>query len=282
MSTGTYWKFAIADLLDVGEFENQEEVLNLESKTEIENGSLINLRSPEKNQLIRERLLRIFHYLKMDAKLRGLRHEIVIASKFENLNRIDNKTRGVTGNYLPVIDQEVIKNLSARFDRAKIPNPFVKLKEADEVVIHYRLGDMRKMLDRSKNFGGHGIVDPVTFAEILNLENISLTARIKVVSDEPEVAQVFLRRQGIDSYFSSGTPSLWDDLKTIGNSKVFIGSMSQFSMFGAVICVANGGKAYLPSSVYGTGDLREYFGTTQFTYYNYKYLPSGHPIFNYA
>jgi hypothetical protein len=62
---------------------------------------------------------------------------------------------------------------------------------ARDIVIHYRLGDMRKMPARTQDLGGHGVVDPMVFYEILSgLDSISNTPEIFIVSDEPDAVKL--------------------------------------------------------------------------------------------
>jgi hypothetical protein len=213
--------------------------------------------------------------------LNRLRGEVVVGGKRKNLEKFRAKTKVVSGNFVPLIDNNLFIDLSARFTRASLPNPFESRSRKIDIVIHYRLGDMRKMPSRDPKMGGHGVVDPQTFKKILELENVDTnSASVKLVSDEPEIALELLKLENINATYDNRNSSIWQDLETIASAKIFIGSLSQFSMFGATICVSKGGKPYLPSSVYGKGNLKKDFRNDLFNYFNYTYLRPNHSLFH--
>jgi hypothetical protein len=279
-STGTYWPFAIRELLK--ENEIAEEGVTRGMKTaELKSGEHIPNFPLRRKGLSYEGLLQIIHKLHLNNLLNRLRGEKVIGGKRKNLEKVTSNTLVVSGNFVPIIDRDVFDALSSRFVEAKLPNLFITHRDATDVVIHYRLGDMRTMPSRNPKMGGHGVVNPLTFKQILELENINTKKiKIKLVSDEPAIAFKLLRDVGITTVYAEKQPSIWEDLETIGSAKIFIGSMSQFSMFGATICASNGGKPYLPISVYGQGNLKEDLGNDLFNYFGYTYLKPNHSLFH--
>ena len=279
-STGTYWKFTIGDLLTEKEIENEGITKGLNTEG-LESGQYIKNFPLRRKRISYARIHQVIHFLRLDSKLRKIRGEIVIAGKRKNLDKINQKTNSVSGNFVPLVDKLVNKELSKRFISANLPDPFDLSVIKREFVIHYRLGDMRKMPARNKEFGGHGVVDPMTFKEILKLESFDLDSMaVKVVSDEPIIAKQLLKDVGIDSEIDGSSSNLWDDLRVIGSARVFIGSMSQFSLFGATITATNQGSVYLPSSIYGEGKMSDLVGNSGFKYFDYLYLPKGHYVFS--
>jgi hypothetical protein len=279
-STGTYWTFAIGDLLTDEEIENEGTTKGLSTEG-LKSGQFIKNFPSRQKRVSYERILQFIHFLRLDSKLRKIRREIVIGGKRKNLYKINHKTNSVSGNYVPLVDKLVNKELSKRFTSANLPDPFGLNAVKKEFVIHYRLGDMRKMPARNKVFGGHGVVDPVTFRQILKLENFDIDSMlVKVVSDEPIIAKQLLKDVGINSEIDETSSNLWKDLRVIGSAKVFIGSMSQFSLFGATITATNQGRVYLPSSIYGEGKMTDVISDVGFNYFDYLYLPKGHYVFS--
>ena len=279
-STGTYWKFAIGDLLTKEETETEGVTRGLNTE-DLESGEYIKDFPLRQKRISIARIHQLIHFLHLDSKLRKMRREIVIAGKRKNLDKIDKKIKSVSGNFVPLVDKIVNKELSKRFINANLPDPFGLNVEKKEFVIHYRLGDMRKMPARKNEFGGHGVVDPITFKEILELEKFDINKMVvKVVSDEPLIAKQLLTDVGINSEIDGASLNLWEDLRVIGSARVFIGSMSQFSLFGATITATNRGIVYLPSSVYGDGKMSDLIGDIGFKYFDYLYLPKGHRAFS--
>lgn len=279
-STGTFWPFAIKELLEESELIEEGKTRGLETKG-LKSGEFIVDFPLRRNRLTYEHFIQIFHRYRLITFLNRLRGEVIVGGKRKNLEKVRAKTKVVSGNFVPLIDNNLFNDLSARFTRANLPNPFESHGRKIEIVIHYRLGDMRKMPSRDPKMGGHGVVDPQTFKKILELENVDTNnASVKLVSDEPEIALELLRMENINAIYVDRNPSIWQDLKTIASAKIFIGSLSQFSMFGATICASKGGKPYLPLSLYGQGNLKKDFGNDLFNYFSYTYLQPSHSLFH--
>ena len=279
-STGTYWPFAIKELLEENELTEEGNTRGVEIDG-LKNGEYIADFPLRSEGLSYERFLQVIHKLHLNNILNHLRGEVVIGGKRKNLKKVRARTLVVSGNFVPLIDKYVFNELSDRITRANLPNPFNVNHKKAEIVIHYRLGDMRKMPSRDPKMGGHGVVDPITFLKILALENIDINnISVKLVSDEPEIAIKLLKDVGISATSESEKISIWQDLQTISSAKIFIGSLSQFSFFGATICAFNGGKQYLPSKVYGLGNLEEDLNISLFNYFEYNYLQPNHYLFH--
>jgi hypothetical protein len=279
-STGTYWSFAIKELLEENELIEEGNTRGLETDG-LKSGEYIADFPLRRKGVSYERFLQFIHTLHLNNILNYLRGEVVIGGKRKNLEKVRARTSVVSGNFVPLIDNVVFTKLSDRFTSANLPNPFNTHDKKEEIVIHYRLGDMRKMPSRDPKMGGHGVVDPITFLKILALENIDINnISVKLVSDEPEIAVKLLKDVGISATSESEKTSVWQDLQKISSAKIFIGSLSQFSFFGAAICSANGGKVFLPSSVYGKGNLKDDISSNFFNFFYYIYLTKEHYIFH--
>ena len=279
-STGTYWPIAIKELLEENELIEKGNTRGVETNG-LKSGEYIADFPLRRKGLSYERFLQVIHRLHLNNALNRLRGEAVIGGKRKNLEKVRARTLVVSGNFVPLIDNDVFTNLSDRFTRANLPNPFNTHDKKVDIVIHYRLGDMRKMPSRDPKMGGHGVADAITFLKILAVENINIdNISVKLVSDEPEIAIKLLKDVGISATSESEKTSIWQDLQTISSAKIFIGSLSQFSFFGATICAFNGGKPYLPSKVFGLGNLVEDLNIGLFNYFEYNYLQPNHYVFH--
>jgi hypothetical protein len=277
-STGTFWPFAIKELLEENEILEEGKTRGLETEG-LKSGEYIVDFPLRRRGLTYEQFIQIFHKLHLTTFLNRLRGEVVVGGKRKNLEKVKTKTMMVSGNFVPLIDNELFIKLSDRFTRANLPNPF-NANNKMEIVIHYRLGDMRKMPSRDPKMGGHGVVDPITFRKILELANIDVNnISVKLVSDEPEIAVGLLKDVGINSTCESNKTSIWQDLQAISSAKIFIGSLSQFSFFGATVCASNGGQPYLPLTIYGKRNIKKDFLIDTFNYFQYYYLQNDHKVF---
>ena len=279
-STGTYWPLGIASILEVSELEQISKTRGVNNKGDLNPGDYIADFPLRRTGISYERFLQIIHRLHLDVALRWLRGEYVIGARISRLRKVPKRARTVSGNFPPILDSGVIRELSRRVNRANLPNPFEIQIVKKSVVIHYRLGDMRKMPARNSDYGGHGVVDPSVFREIVDSKNIEhYGMRIKVVSDEPRIATKLLQEVGFADVEDVSSGNVWQDLQTIASAEIFIGSSSQFSAFGAILCAKNGGQVILPASNYGVGDSKRDMGVEEFSYFEYRYLKASHWIF---
>ena len=165
-STGTYWPIAIKELLEENELVEEGKTSGLETDGLKSGEYIVDFRLKRKG-LPRERFSQVVRRLHLNNLLNRLRGEIVIGGKSKNLQMVRDSTSVVSGNFVPIIDNDVLTKLSYRFTRANLPNPFNTHDKKSDIVIHYRLGDMRKMPSRDLKMGGHGVVDPMIFKKIL-------------------------------------------------------------------------------------------------------------------
>lgn len=279
-STGTYWPLGIGPLLEDSELEGIRETRGISYSVTLNPGDYIADFPLRRKGLSYEGLLQVIHKLHLDAALRWLRSEYVIGGKISRLRSVPSRATSISGNFPPILDDIVMSELSRRVNRAQLPNPFEAKRLDKSVVIHYRLGDMRKMPSRNVEYGGHGVVDPAVFKEIVESNKIELQdSCIKVVSDEPRIATKLLEEVGFKDVEDLSTGNVWRDLETIASANIFIGSSSQFSAFGAILCAKNGGLVILPASNYGVGVSKSDMGVEEFSFFNYRYLKANHWIF---
>lgn len=280
-STGTFRPFAIKELLERGELLEEEKDHVAKTKN-LKIGSRIPDLPLRRRDQLKIKIARVLHRLNLFNIFKRLRGEVVIGGVRKNLDKVNACTLIVSGNFVPLIDVKVCAELSQRFSRSQFQNPFTSRKPNLDVVIHYRIGDMRKIPPRVPTMGGHGVVDPITFKQILNVENIDVErVVVRLVSDEPELAFNLLKGVGISSTYANKFPSIWQDLETIAQARIFIGSLSQFSMFGATLCVLTGGKPYLPLWLYEQGSLKKDLEIDQFNFFEFTYLKPNHSLFRF-
>jgi hypothetical protein len=280
-TTGTFWPLGIKEILFPNEIASSGTTL-VSMDSGLATGTYIEDFPLRKKGWNWYKFLYFLQLIGLDVPLRRLRGEVVIRGEKRRLNLVNERTRSVSGNFVPLVDEYVFTQLSIRFERANLPNPFDGKKDMTKecILIHYRLGDMRKMPSRVAGIGGHGVVDPTVFLEIIQRGKREWDSyEIGVVSDEPEIAVQLLREVGIKCVISS-TGNVWQDLVTISTAKIFIGSMSQFSIVGATTVIARGNTAILPANVYGQGDLRELLDIPEITFVDFRYLPESHWLFH--
>lgn len=280
-STGTYWPFELKKLLQSSELGSIVGPKHIEENINVASGSYIEEFHVSKRLFLNSIFLRLTHRLRLDKQIRKIRGEYVIEGKVELLKRVPKCAKSVTGIFPPILDSAVISEMYKRIENSGHPNPFKNVDVKRDLVIHYRLGDMRKMPARNSKFGGHGVVDPLLFKEVIEkFQMCEAKSHITVVSDEPSLAIKLLEEVGLENLQATESNNPWEHLTTIASAQNFIGSLSQFSVFGAILCFLNGGRVFLPSSVYGKGSLKNDFGINEFDYVDYKYLKPNHWIFH--
>ena len=278
-STGTFRPFELMPLLGSEEYvldSNRPEANNITLKT----GDLISLNAHKKTLLTRKIRKTIFWRF-LFRSIKVFQREYLIKSNQKNLMGVKKNVKSLSGNFVPYLDNNTYELLKVRFQNSKLPNPFHGEKvKTDLIVIHVRLGDMRKMASRIPGIGGHGIVNPVCYLNLLSrFESLANNSKIYVVSDEPQLAIKLLFSVGIEAR-SITSDSVWEDLSAISHAQLFIGCMSQFSFFGGLVCDYNGGAVFLPSQLPdGLFDTKDNFSHHSFNYYLAEYLPDDHWIF---
>lgn len=279
-STGTYWPFEIEKLLKPSELESIVSLKHIEVNKNFSPGSYIKDFPLRQKKFNYYKFRRVIVRIKVDRLIRKFSGEYVIEGKVKRLERVPKNVKALTGIFPPILHPEVIIEMRRRIDEARYPNPFKEVGTKHNLVIHYRLGDMRKMPARNTKFGGHGVVDPLLFKEVIQKFNLCEgDSRITIVSDEPELAIKLLEEVGLDNLRATDSSNPWENLSTIAAAQNFIGSLSQFSTFGASLCHINGGRVFFPSSTYGKGSTRLDIGISEFNYLKYKYLKPDHWIF---
>ena len=275
-STGTYWPFSIQELLTESEFVQDVSGSHSGLKS-LEVGMPITVQHSEVGvPHLRRAINKFSSNRRINVLAKAIQREVVIGGKKNKLFAAHPQTRNLSGIFVPLVDEEIFSELSMRFDASSYHNPFRKTSLLNEVVIHYRLGDMVQVPSRVKGFRGHGVVDPHTFRSLLLKEGFSLNEICPVVvSDTPDMASKLLSSVGIKAHVHE-SESIWLDLELIARSQLFLGSPSQFSAFAATICSRNGGKIYLPESACGEASLPEDERVKQFNYHSYSFLPDSH------
>jgi len=224
-------------------------------------------------QLARGKLAKIFSYF--IARIERDNKVIVerVPGEKRLIDRVTQDTLTVKGVYWPGLVGFVINDLHSRFEMAGIPNPISKESEPLElIVIHYRLGDMRTQRRWQES---HGVIDPNTFARILEkirkVEGRDLP--VLVISDEIEVARKLFDRLNVKNYSFSPGADIWVDLKLMANARYFIGSFSQVSMVAAEIRTVHGLPAnFLPINR-RSGKIARQSRQKGIKYYRAQYLP---------
>ena len=280
-STGTYWPLAIDFLLDENEkSETLGSTRGLDMSQTYEIGKIIKSHPLMKKSPNYEKLLSLLRKLKFDGFLRKFRGEFTLEASRKRLDRVPSFAKTVSGGYVPLVDPVVRIEMDARFKAARVKSPFSIDKSSHnlkKVVIHYRIGDKRAKFSIHKDFGGDGIIDPITFANLIMKEEQQL-GEVYVVSDEPEIAMGLLDSAGIRAKLNFVQNDLWEDLYLISQSDLFLGSWSQVSQVGALCTIGNGGRALLPRTTQVGTKIS--WDISEIEYYDPIFLGENHPIYD--
>jgi len=277
--TGTYWPFEIANLLTT---EELGDISKLSRGHLLENnqqgvGEIVDSHPINSKKLSLERLYSLIRKCKVDRLLLSFRGELPINGSRERLDRVNSSTQIISGGFVPVSDKRILKLLDERFISGGLESPFSKIANGDfDVVIHYRIGDKRAKFTNPGVVGDDGVLDPQVMSDLLNELGLA-NSKIMVVSDEPDVAQKLLESAGIAAEIQETGSSIWEDLRAIAATKVFIGSWSQVSQLASICVTNNGGLAYLPSDFKGKNSLKWRISGVNF--YAPKFLGSDHEIY---
>lgn len=109
----------------------------------------------------------MIYLLRLNWIIRKIRNEYVVRGKIEFLRRVSQSAKLVAGIFPPILDSAVITEMCKSIQNTGNPNPFKNVDAENNLVIHYRLGDMRKMPARNSKFEEHGVVDPLLFKEVI-------------------------------------------------------------------------------------------------------------------
>jgi hypothetical protein len=246
-STGTYWPFAIGDLLEKDEILNiNTPTKGLDSSKEFEIGKIIQSHPLMSKKISYEKLLSIIRKLNLEPGLQFLRREMAVLASPNRLININNYYRSISGGFAAINELEVNQSLHERFIKSGKKSPFAKTTtEKKLIVLHYRLGDKKAAGRHPGDFNSDLVIDPQSYLEVLskipklNLENLF------VVSDEPKLAQRLLSDVKVNARINSNSGDIWDDIFFMSQADVFIGSRSQVSQLANICVEHNGGISYM-------------------------------------
>ena len=277
-STGTYWPFAIGDMLEneeILDINSPTKGLNLNTKFEI--GKIIQSHPLMNKKFSYEKLLSIMRKLKLESGLQFLRRELAILASPNKLININNYYRSMSGGYAAINEPEVNNSMHKRFIRSGKKSPFTKYDEANNlIVIHYRLGDKKAAGRHPGDFNSDLVIDPESYLEVLNeIPNINLE-NLYVVSDEPKLAQKLLLKVGINAKINSISGNIWDDIFFMAQASIFIGSKSQVSQLANICVEHNGGVSYM----FNIPQNNDYCKFKNTQYVNSKFLDKSNEVYN--
>jgi len=280
-STGTYWPFAINSLL------NENEILNLNLGTkglantaELETGKIIKEHPLFRKSFSYEKFLSLIRQVRLESKLQFLRRELAIKNSPSRLVKISKYYKKISGGFAQINEPDVNKAMSLRFKKANMESPFTATKNNSKlIIIHYRLGDKKAtpaQMQHTKDFNTDLIIDPITYAEVLNqIEDLDKD-NIFVVSDEPKLAQKLLAEVGIKAQINSKTGNIWEDVLFMSQASVFIGTKSQVSQLVNICVESKGGRSFMLN--YARQNQYNNFENT--TYIESKFLKPTNSIYS--
>ena len=281
-STGTYWPFAIDFLMKPGELASSEELITgFEPSDNLEVGKIIRTHPLAVDGINREKILSWVRKLRLERIIQKIRGESALLASMKNLEKVNRRTKAVSGGFVPLYDELASLELDKRFKNASKKSPFSLTMNQDsrpDVVIHYRIGDKRTKFSIPSDFGADGICDPVGFKGLIEQYGSASAQKIIVVSDEPEVAAKLLDDVGVRVETNSVKGDLWEDLYLMSQAKLFIGSWSQVSQLAAICVAGNGGLALLPSTTQVGTKIKWRLPSTNF--YEPKFLGKNHWIYD--
>jgi len=246
-ATGTYWPFAIKDLL------NENEVLDLNVTTtglsqvdNLEVGKIITNHPLMKKKISYEGALSLMRKLKLERGLQFLRRELAIFASPLRLIKISSYYTAISGGYAAINEVEVNQEMHRRFLKANMRSPFIKTNvDEQNIVIHYRLGDKKAGGNHPSDFNSDKIVSADSYKYVLDSINSSTAFNIYVVSDEPKLAQKLLADENIIAKIKDSRGDIWEDLYFMSQASTFIGSRSQVSQLANICVEHNGGNSYM-------------------------------------
>lgn len=289
LSTGGYYPLGIGPLLSENELYREDENSSLpENYSGLTVGELLEPTDLKSEYSIYDRIVVLLTRIGLDKYVNHLRMIWHIDGSFRRLVRTPYRVRIVspkTKGYFPFCDQEVLENLKKRFERAGLPTPFRNDRERDpltdpDVVIHVRLGDKRRAHARP-DLGGavNGIVDPISYIEILKREGFLSSERIYVVSDDPVEAKRLLAEAGIKAIFNDTQGDLWEDLALMSRSKVVLSPWSTVPQLSAV-CLSNTDVRFYYPTTAGDGIPPSWkWNQGNVSFYEATYLPKDHRLY---
>jgi hypothetical protein len=277
-STGSYWPFAISELLD------KNEILDLSTPTKgltvnanLEVGKTITNHPLMSNKVSYENALSFIRKIKLYKVLQFCRRELAILHSPKRLLKITRYYRSISGGFAQINDKKVNLEMNRRFTKAKKDSPFLKRKcQKNLVIIHYRLGDRKATGFYHRDFNSDLIIDPASFAEAMSMIRDSNNSDIYVVSDEPKLAQKLLATVNIKAKVKSRSGNIWEDIIFMSQASIFLGSNSQVSQLVNILVENNGGRSYMLNLSKKTNS--EDFKNT--LYFKSKFIKLGNNVYS--
>lgn len=279
-STGTFWEFGLEELLLENELFEVKGSPGIDFSKEITHGNHIPNFPTRRRGFSYLKAFQLLNRFGLVKWLRLLRREVVVGGSRKKLDQVTTRTRIVSGNFVPVVEDAVFLDLENRLNGKVGLNPFASKVVSSAAVIHYRLGDMRIDPISDSPSQESRVVDPQVFRKILSAVNFDFeNDAVLVVSDEPGLAAQLLSSVGMRVRETSSEAGFWADLDTMASAKVFIGSLSQMSFLGGSLCLRNGGQVFLPGDAFGEVDIARDLEIEGFNYFEISYLNRSHWIF---
>lgn len=279
-STGTFWEFGLEELLYEKEVYEIRNSPGIDSGQEIAHGTHIPNFPTRRGGFNYLKAFQLLNRLGLVRFLSLLRRERVVAGSRRRLDQVTRRTRMVSGNFVPILENEVYVELESRLGGKVGVNPFSTRVVSNFVVIHYRLGDMRIDPLGDQESQESRVVDPQVFRDLLKSVNFDFEKECaQVISDEPKLAAQLLLSVGVNAMEAPTEFGFWQDLNIMSSAKVFIGSLSQMSFLGGSLCLRHGGQVFLPGDAFGEVDIARDIGIQGFNFYSISYLNRSHWIF---
>jgi len=248
-STGTYFPLAIQDLLsDIEIADLAVSTKGLEIQKEQVKGAVIQEHPLLNKEFSYEKFLSFLRKIGVYNFIKSFQGEAVIDFSRKRLEGISRDIKAISGGFIPIVDEKVMEELKKRFINSPLTSPFATINnQSPDVVIHYRLGD-KKLSRQYSNLGIDGVVDPLTFRNLLAQEGLLDSKSIYVISDEPLIAQDLLKSVGIPAKVMDTNGDIWADISLMAMAQVAICSWSQVSQLAAIFNIYNGGKVFYSDS----------------------------------
>lgn len=277
-STGTYWPFAISDLL------GDEEILDIEKPTkglkitnDLKIGKIITAHPLMSKRFSREHLLSFIRKSKLYSILQFCRRELAVLNSPDRLMRVNNYYKTISGGFAQINDKQVNLEMHLRFIKARKKSPFAQAKPQEKlVIIHYRLGDKRAAGQNPSDFNSDLIIDPESYSDVLNgLQDLNLD-NVYVVSDEPYLAQRLLLGVKVKASLNAKLGNIWEDIAFMSQASIFIGTNSQVSQLVNICVENNGGRSYM----FNILEQNKYNQFRNTTYLSSKFIEPGNEIYS--
>ena len=277
-STGTYWPFAISELIDEDEvLEINKPTKGLEANKNLKIGKIITTHPLMKKKFSYEGVLSLIRKLKLESILLFCRRELAIQNSPSKLIKINKYYKTISGGFAQINEEHVNKEMHRRFIKANKKSPFRQANSKEPLlIIHYRLGDKRATGQNPSDFNSDLIIDPSSYAEVLNELNLLNFENVYVVSDEPNLAQKLLAEVNIIAKINSHAGNIWDDILFMSQASIFLGSNSQVSQLVNICVENNGGRSYM-LNLQKRNDNNKFKNTT---YLFSKFIDPSHEIYS--